>query len=53
MFRHYITSIDYGKLIELQANSVNGMYKLENKKHKFKSQNKSKMIVKKLNLRTK
>lgn len=48
MFRHYITSIDYVKLIELQANTVLD----RNASQKFKSikpQSKSKVIVKKMN----
>ena len=58
MFRHYITSIDYKALIERQANKVTGEligkspYRLDrNKKMQVKTQNKSNMLVRKMNMR--
>ena len=48
MLRHFITSIDYKKLIEQQANSVNKLDKVKSKKFQLKHQNKSKMMVKRM-----
>ena len=48
MLRHYITSINYEKLIEQQANSVNNLDKVKSKKIQLKHQNNSKMMVKRM-----
>ena len=57
MHRHYITSIDYKALIERQANTPTGEIKSKkgyrlnrSKKHQIKSQNKSKVLVRKMNM---
>lgn len=42
MLRHFITTIDYAKLIEIQANTPCGSLKKEN----FKSVNKSNKVKK-------
>lgn len=48
MFRHWITSIDYAKLIEMQANATHPLDRSSSKKmKKAKTQSKSKQYTKK------
>ena len=60
MYRHYIKSIDYKALIEREANKSRGeifenssmkLDRNQSKKNQIKSQNKSKMLVRKMNMR--
>ena len=51
MFRHLITSIDYTKFIEMQANATHPLDRNSSKKmKKVKSQSKSKSMVKRMNM---
>lgn len=48
MFRHLITSINYKKLIEEQANKAFDLDKTQSRKNNSKIQDKSKVMVKKM-----
>ena len=41
MFRHFITSINYQKLIEMDANKVTGYISKEESRNKYKNPNAS------------